>query len=210
MLCGFCRVELPATVRRDSVYCSKLCRQRAWRASRLRELHGTADRSFVLAYADPPYPGRARRYYASEEIDHGALIEELEAEATDGWALSTSADALRSVLPLCPEGARVGAWVKPIGVSSRAEGMANAWEPLIVVRGRQLPPGRRDWLRAQPARYGGDLIGRKPLAFCAWLLDCLGWLPGDTLIDKFPGSGVVGGVASALSLHASRPGSRDG
>lgn len=61
-----------------------------------------------------------------------------------------------------------------------------------VVGGRQRPPGVRDFLSAQPARGGGELPGRKPIAFCAWLFDLLGMLPGDTLIDRFPGSGIVG------------------
>jgi hypothetical protein len=150
-----------------------------------------------FAYADPPYPGLAAKYYRLEasfagEVDHAGLIASLEASGYDGWALSTSAKALRHVLPLCPEGSRVCAWVKPIGASSRTRGLHNTWEPLIVVRGRELHPGVRDWLRAQPARGGGSLPGRKPLAFCAWLFDCLGLLPGDTLDDLFPGTGVVG------------------
>jgi hypothetical protein len=54
-----------------------------------------------MAYADPPYPGKAWMYrgeptYAGE-VDHAALIASL--KAFDGWALSTSARALRHVLP---------------------------------------------------------------------------------------------------------------
>jgi hypothetical protein len=150
-----------------------------------------------MAYADPPYPGLARRYYEQEdsyagEVDHAELVASLTAGDYDGWALSTSASALRDVLPLCPEGARVCAWVKPIGVSSATAGMHSTWEPVIVVPGRRLPPGFRDWLRAMPARGGGELMGRKPLAFCAWLFRLLGLQPGDELVDLFPGTGVVG------------------
>lgn len=150
----------------------------------------------MFCYADPPYPGTARRYYGDRpeyagEVDHAGLIASLAAGNYDGWALSTSARALRDVLPLCPLGARVCAWVKPIGVSSLTYGVHNTWEALIVVGGRKRRPGVRDWLRAQPARYGGDLMGRKPLAFCAWLFDVLGMVPGDRLLDLFPGTGVV-------------------
>jgi len=149
-----------------------------------------------FAYADPPYPGLSSKYYRDEpsfagEVDHVELIASLKASGYDGWALSTGAYALRDLLPLCPPDARVCAWVKPIGVSSRSNGLHNTWEALIVVGGRQRPPGRRDWLRAQPARGGGDLPGRKPIAFCAWLFECLGMRPGDELADLFPGSGVV-------------------
>lgn len=149
-----------------------------------------------FAYADPPYPGLSSKYYRDEptfagEVDHAALIASLEYSGYDGWALSTGAYALREVLPLCPPRARVCAWVKPIGVSSKTNGLHNTWEAVIVVGGRQRPPGRRDWLRAMPARGGGDLPGRKPLAFCAWLFDCLGMQPGDEFVDLFPGTGIV-------------------
>lgn len=149
-----------------------------------------------MAYCDPPYVGLAHYYrdqptYAGE-VDHAKLIPSL-VDRYDGWALSASAASLRIILPLCPPEARVCAWVKPIGVSSRTLGLHSTWEPLIVVPGRRRRPGRRDWLSAQPARGGGEkLIGRKPIAFCAWLFGCLGMLPGDELVDLFPGTGVVG------------------
>ena len=164
-----------------------------------------------FAYADPPYPGRAKRYYQMPEVNHRLLIAHLEEIAPDGWALSTAADALREVLPLCPEGARVCAWVKPIGACPLTHGLHNTWEPLVVVRGRQVRPGKRDWLQAQPARGGGELPGRKPLAFCAWLWSCLGAAPGDALIDVFPGTGIVGrawaelSAAPALATATHRP-----
>jgi hypothetical protein len=148
-----------------------------------------------MAYADPPYPGLARRYYGDEptfggEVDHVALLERL--SGYDGWALSTGEFALRDLLPLCPAGVRVCPWVKPVHPSPRTYGLHGAWEALVVVPGRRLRPGTRNWLHAAPARLGGSrLAGRKPLAFVAWLFDVLGLLPGDELEDFFPGSGVV-------------------
>jgi hypothetical protein len=161
-----------------------------------------------FAYADPPYPGLAARYYRGEasfkgEVDHSALISSLTAAKYAGWALSSSAAALRDVLPLCPPGVRVCAWVKPIGVSSATYGLHSTWEPLIVVGGRALPGGVRDWLRAMPARGWGKLPGRKPVAFCAWLFDCLGMLPGDHLVDLFPGTGAVSRAWEELSSRTS-------
>jgi len=151
-------------------------------------------RALRFAYADPPYPGMASKYKGEAsfagEVDHQALLSRL--QGYDGWALSTSARSLRDVLPMCPPGPRVCAWVKPIGASRRTWGMHNTWEPVIVSPGRALRPGFRDWLRAMPARGGGStLIGRKPIRFCTWLFQCLGMLPGDTLDDLFPGSGIV-------------------
>jgi hypothetical protein len=161
-----------------------------------------------FAYADPPYPGKAKRCYGGEsnyagEVDHAELVAELAAGYPDGWALSTGAYALREVLSLCPEGARVCPWVKPNGVSRQTRGLHNAWEALIVVGGRQRPPGVRDWLRAKPAIRGGTLVGRKPLAFCAWLFDCLGMQPGDQLADLYPGTGIVGRAWALLCAEAS-------
>lgn len=147
-------------------------------------------------YADQPSFGG--------EVDHEALIASLTMSWTTGrlfgWALSTSSKALRTILPLCPAGARVCAWVKPNAPHPQTYGLHSRWEPLIVVGGRNSRPGVRDWLQAYPARLGGsDLIGRKPIAFCAWLFDCLGMVPGDRLEDLFPGSGMVGRAWSELS-----------
>jgi hypothetical protein len=144
-----------------------------------------------LAYADPPYPGRAHLYadhpdYAGEVAFH-ELVDRL--DGYDGWALSTSAESLRWVLALCPRGARVLAWVKhTIGVS---------WEPVIVVPARQPDSSVRDWIQVEPDMYqwrekpADYVIGQKPEAFCLWVFGWLGAEPGDTLDDIFPGSGTV-------------------
>jgi hypothetical protein len=155
-----------------------------------------------FAFADPPYPGLAKRYYGDQpnfagEVDHPALIARLESRRAagelDGWALATSGrwSTLRALAPHVPAEADLHPWVKPIGVSGRTYGPHNTWEALLVVPGRRLRPGFRDWLSAQPARHGGELIGRKPLAFCAHLFRALGMLPGDELEDLFPGTGIV-------------------
>ncbi len=194
-ICAWCERPFVAT-RADQLFHSVQCRQAAWRL-RQRRLAGVGDGSpRRFAYADPPYPGFAKRLYGGEptyagEVDHAELIASL-VDRCDGWALSTGAYALREILPLCPPEVRVCAWVKPIGVSSKTFGLHNCWEPILVVPGRQLRPGKRDWFAAQPARKGGTLMGRKPLAFAAFLFDALGALPGDELDDLFPGTGIIG------------------
>ena len=205
--CGWC----PSPVDGRQRYCSRKCRQSAFRLRRRRCSHDASGPGLSpgqrFAYADPPYPGLAH-YYADQptyggEVDHGALIASLSAAGYAGWALSTSSRALRDVLPLCPPGARVCAWVKPIGVPSATYGLHSTWEPLIVVGGRKCRPGIRDWLSAMPARLGGsDLIGRKPIAFCAFLFDALGMVPGDLLDDLFPGSGIVARAWAELSSRS--------
>lgn len=193
-VCGGCGLPLDSG-RKDKQFHGRKCRQRAFRIRRRSGQEALQLTPMFFAYADPPYPGMAARFYNDEptyagEVDHAKLIPFM-AETFDGWALSTSASTLRDVLPLCPEAARVMAWVKPIGVSSRTYGAHNTWEPLIVAPGRRLRPGKRDWLSAMPAREGGTLMGRKPIAFCTWMFTLLGMLPGDGLADLFPGTGII-------------------
>ena len=211
MICAWCQ-KVPVD-RPGQRFCGRKCRQAAFRLRRRREKLGDAGAGappgLRFCYSDPPYPGLSSKYYRDEpsfagEVDHAALIASLTAAGYAGWALSTSSKALRDVLPLCPPGARVCAWVKPIGVPPATNGIHSTWEPLIVVGGRQRPPGVRDWLSAQPARLGGEtLMGRKPIAFCAWLFDLLGMVPGDELVDLFPGTGVVGRAWAELSSRSS-------
>jgi hypothetical protein len=205
-ICEWCRGPVRVVRLGDARFCGRKCRQTAFRLRRRRELVTVEGEPGRFCYADPPYPGLAAKYYGDEEtfggeVDHVKLIAELEAGGYMGWALSTSARALRAILPLMPEGHRVCAWVKPIGAAPLTAGLHNCWEPLLVVRGRQRRPGKRDWLAAQPARFGGELMGRKPIAFCAWLFDCLGMQPGDELADLFPGTGVVGKAWVELGKH---------
>lgn len=65
-----------------------------------------------FAYADPPYPGKAGYYPEGEEVDHQELVEQLVDGYPDGWALSTSSEAVRGVWALCPLTTRLHVWVK--------------------------------------------------------------------------------------------------
>lgn len=190
--CAWCGVSLKYS---RQLYCGKRCRQTAWRCRELGVSPAGATPK-TLRYADPPYPGLARKYYSNEptyagEVDHPALIASLTA-SSDAWALSTSARSLRVLLPLCPPSVRVCVWVKANTGTRRSLGIHNAWEAVIVQPARRPRPAVPDYLYAKPAR-GGDssLPGRKPLAFCVWLFRLLGAERGDTLIDLYPGSGVV-------------------
>ena len=229
MTCLWCGSRFERQGRRDREFCGRKCRQAAFRLRGRRvgsagafgvvssadpgEVSSTAP-GLRFAYADPPYPGCARRFYRAEasyagEVDHRVLVESLVGGDYAGWALSTSARALREVLPLCPAESRVCVWVKPIGAWPKTRGLHNTWEPVIVVPGRRLRPGKRDWLLAQPARFGGSLMGRKPVAFCGWLFDILGMLPGDELVDLFPGTGIVSRAWSEVNRWAApKDGSR--
>jgi hypothetical protein len=217
--CAWCGVLIPAAHRRDSVCCSKRCRQARHRFGRAagRALAAAAVAPLRLAYADPPYPGNAYKYrghsdYAGE-VDHAALIARL--GAYDGWALSTSAAALPAVLPLCPSGVRVGAWHRgPRGASSWQP--LSAWEPVIYVPARPVDPARG--ARSDSFVHGvsamttlaGRVVGTKPAAVCRWIFDLLGAAPGDTLDDLFPGSGAVTRAWAVYTADASLTDAADG
>lgn len=170
-----------------------------------------------FAYADPPYPGLSRRYYADHpdyagEVDHQELVSRL--EAFDGWALSTSVEALPMVLSLLAGvDVSVAAWFRGArrGPSNRP---LRGWEPVVFAGGRQVldvsRPGRVDALVhvARPRLTDPDrVVGAKPAAFAYWMFDLLGAEVGDTLDDLFPGSG---GIRRAWDLfQASAPADDD-
>jgi hypothetical protein len=157
-----------------------------------------------FAYADPPYPGKAKKHYADHadyagEVDHPHLIARLIAEYPDGWALSTNSGELRWLLPLVPERHRVLAWVKPFAMIKKNVDPTYAWEPVILCGGRNRFGERnsmmRDWIAVMPPIFrkktNDPTIGEKPIEFCYWLFDCFGCMPDDEFVDLFPGSGAV-------------------
>lgn len=160
-----------------------------------------------FAYADPPYPGKARRFYRGHpdyrgEVDQAELIARLVDGWPDGWALSTSAAALPDLLPLCPRGVRVAAWLRGMPGGVRARAPVSAWEPVVFAGGRRVAslPAVPDALAytARPRMTDpGRVVGAKPAAFAWWLFDLLGARPGDELADLYPGSG---GIARAWSI----------
>ena len=239
-VCAWCRGPIPERARRDAVCCSVRCRQARHRfnraagqppadpsrsagatrrlrlapvaASRLEPVAGP----LRLAYADPPYPGKAWMYrghpdYAGE-VDHAELIRRL--GLYDAWALSTSAAALPAVLALCPPGVRVAAWHRGER-PARSRWPLNAWEPVIYCGGRPADPSRPAALQSRRAdslvcgvsaltTLPTRVTGTKPAAFCRWVFNLLGAEPGDTLDDLFPGSGAVTRAWAAYAGEPSR------
>lgn len=153
-----------------------------------------------LAYADPPYPGQSKRHYADHpdydgEVNLPTLVDRLVAEY-DGFALSTSNQALGTVLGLVGVQVRTLAWCKPIAPPFPGKGIYG-WEPVIVHWARKPPKDLRDTLTASPEQYTfrqkpeGYVTGAKPPAFCHWVFSWLGADPDDTFADLFPGSRAV-------------------
>lgn len=168
-----------------------------------------------FAYADPPYLGCGKKHYAGhhenaadwdDPATHRALIDRLCSEYPDGWALSCHSPSLPVLLPMCPDGIRIGAWVKPFHSLKRGVRPSYGWEPVIFRGGRNRnhpPPPKggkattpRDFVSTNITLKRG-LTGAKPETFCRWILDILGWRPGDSLDDLFPGTGVMARVLEA-------------
>lgn len=176
---------------------SKKCRQTAWRFRQegVARAQDDATKPLRLAYADPPYPGCAKKYYGKEatyagEVDHAALLSRL--ATYDGWALSTSREALRWLLPMCPPEAIPCPWIKSKG-TQKSRGPANTHEYVIVVPGRWRLPGPRDsFYGGSPRQEGHYLMGRKSIRFCNWIFQLMGASPWDLLDDLYPGTGIVG------------------
>jgi hypothetical protein len=151
-----------------------------------------------LAYADPPYPGKAHLYQENTEVDHAALVAQL--AGYDGWALSTDSPNLAFVLSLCPVTVHVAAWIRtnapPFNPDGR--GAVRSWEPVIYQpsRSERLSPTRvRDVFHGGAPT--GSLVasrftGAKTASFAAWIFGLLEARPEDHLDDLFPGTGVVG------------------
>lgn len=198
--CAWCGELLPPWKLATAATCSQRCRQ-AKQRFRVGAAGATHGRRMRFAYADPPYPELARRYYDHDEVNHAELIARLVRDFPDGWALSTSSKALRLVLSLVPHDVTVdvAVWVNGSRPGVRAHQARDAYEVVLIAGGRPLELGAKDaldnvlvWHRnARQRTHPGALIGMKPAAFCEWLFRMLGAEPGDELVDMFPGSGAV-------------------
>lgn len=166
----------------------------------------------TIAYADPPYLGCCGLYNHhhpdgrcwDDPETHRLLIEQLVSRYPDGWAMSCKSGSLRTLLPMCPDDVRVGAWVKTFCAFKKGVRPAYAWEPVIYWRGRNpgsgfphAPPIKggkqttpKDFI-AEPITLKRGLTGAKPERFCLWMFDLMGLRPSDDFVDLFHGSGAV-------------------
>lgn len=165
-----------------------------------------------LAIADPPYLGRAVRWYGeggrgsgqgrhradvhpdAAEWDnpdrHRDLVRQLRQDF-DGWALAASPSSLPLYLAEAPD-VRVMIWHRrnapPSGNRFRA-----CWEPVLISSPRKAhgtgPIGNDVLDTAAPRR---NFAGSKPPAWTRWVLDALGYdAETDEVTDLFAGSGSV-------------------
>lgn len=171
----------------------------------------------TFAYADPPYLGCCRLYGHDHRSGcwddlstHASLIARLRLDFPDGWAMSATSVSLQQLLPLCGD-VRVAAWVKSFCAFKKGVRPCYAWEPVIFRGGRNVNPpaplkgGKqitpKDFHIA-PITLKKGLTGAKPESVCGWILDLLNVEPGDTVVDLFPGTGIMGRVAKERCDYA--------
>ena len=156
-----------------------------------------------FAYADPPYLGCGASRYGFPEWDnperHRQLIAQMCDEFPDGWALSLHEPSLRVILPMCPEDCRTSPWVKPFASFKPNVNPAYAWEPVIWRGGRKrrdrTEPTVRDW-HSENITLKKGLCGAKPPKFGGFIEGLLGARSADTIVDLFPGTGGLCGLAT--------------
>lgn len=165
-----------------------------------------------IAIADPPYLGRAARWYGvggrgsgggqhradehpaaadwDDPATHAALVSRL-CQDFDAWAIAATPSSLPLYLSQAPA-ARVMIWHRRNAVPSGAR-VRSCWEPVLIstpqrAYGSGLPVN--DVLDC-PNPVAG-FAGSKPPQWTRWVLDALGYNPEtDTVEDLFNGSGGV-------------------
>lgn len=171
-----------------------------------------------FAIADPPYFGRAKRWYGEggcgnghgkgqadnhpeahiwdEPEAHLKMLDDLMANY-DGFAIATSVMGLNVYLQKADlrqgSGFRLAIWHKPTSAPSGSR-LRNVYEPVLIY----IPEDRRgyakgkriDDLRTINIKPNG-FIGSKPSEWVHWVLDLMGAEKDDQIDDLFHGSGAV-------------------
>ena len=171
-----------------------------------------------FAIADPPYYGRAQRWYGVGGcgVGHGKGQADQHPEAHiwdtpeahlnmlkdlqlnyDGFAIATSVMGLNVYLKEIDlrqgSGYRLCVWHKPISAPSGSR-IRNVYEPVIIY----IPSDRRgyaehkrmDDLKTINIKPNG-FVGSKPMEWVEWVIDLMGATKADQIDDLFHGSGAV-------------------
>ena len=181
---------------------------------------------FIIA--DPPYLGRAVRYYGQGGCGYGYGIGQADnhpqahiwdnpethkklaqdlLDNYDGFAIALTVHSLSTYLEVIKTDSRnnirIMSWIKPSAVPS-GNRISTSWEPVII----KMAKGRKnhnegvrmkDYLIANPPRQ--NFMGSKPQEWTNWVLDAMGFRDGDEVTDMFEGSGAVTkAIANRLTI----------
>jgi hypothetical protein len=171
-----------------------------------------------LAIADPPYLGRAHRWYGvggrakgrgkgrADEHPEAYLWDKPETHIDlaltlladfDGFAIACTSHSLSTYLSVIEteseNGIRILSWIKPASLPSGSR-ITQSWEPVIVKvpkerKGRGKGKQMIDYLICTAPRKG--FAGSKPTQWTWWVMDAMGYKEGDEIVDLFNGSGAV-------------------
>lgn len=152
---------------------------------------GTKGRARGRGKLDAEFHPDAHRW--DDPAEHCALMVAMD-DSHDGWAMAASGKTLAPLLGAMDNlGARLAIWHVTNAIPDGAR-VRNVWEAVIY----KVPEGRRavgtghrvpDLLST--AHPVAGFVGTKPDAWTRWVLDLLGYQPGDEVDDLFPGSGAV-------------------
>ena len=153
--------------------------------------HHTPGRSRGRGELAPEYHPDAHRW--DDPMEHIALMSHMHAEY-DGWAMAASGKTLAPLLGVADHlGARLAIWNVTNAIPD-GNRVSMRWEAVIL----RQPDARRAYgtghaigdVLSAPHPMSG-FVGAKPEVWTRWVLDMLGYQPGDEVDDLFPGSGAV-------------------
>ena len=167
-----------------------LGRAALWYGGKGRSKQGTAGRAAGRGDLAAEYHPDAHLWDNPER--HWQLMADLDRDY-DGWALAASAKTLPVLAQGIPDGARIAIWHVTNAIPD-GNRVSMRWEAVIL----RQPDGRRAYgtghaigdVLSAPHPMSG-FVGAKPEVWTRWVLDMLGYQPGDQVDDLFPGSGAV-------------------
>lgn len=175
-----------------------LGRAALWYGGKGRSKQGTQGRACGRGDGAAEFHPDAARW--DDPAEHIALMDAMDSEY-DGWAMAASSKTLAQILGVADSlGARLAIWHVTNAIPDGARAR-HVWEAVLF----KVPDSRRavgtghrvpDLLSAAHPMSG--FVGAKPDAWTRWVLDLLGYQPGDDLVDMFPGSGAVTRAAQVL------------
>lgn len=156
-----------------------------------------------VAYADSPYRGCCARYKHfhpdgrcwDDEETHRLLVERLNRDFQDGWALCLKSDTaeLAKFIGWAGPGVRLSPWVKPFHVFKPNVNPSYGWEGVLWKQSRKrarMEPTVKDF-HIENITLRKGLVGAKPPGFNRWILQLLAVQPEDVVVDLFPGTGSM-------------------